>query len=421
MICLALRASDASDTAHGDPEHRFLQIDLYREKTVQCLVMGGYTKGGPYALETLVHYVYIELSLRGDADKDVWFLFALEVNLAMRMGYHRDPSHFPAISRLQGEMRRRLWATVLQGDILVSTQMGMPRMISDWKCDTAEPRNLSDVDLNEDTTELPPPRPETELTPALGIIARRRVLLALGAVSDITATIQPCSYAEIMKVDGVLHDAAGTIPPLLKPKAMASSVTDSPDVIIARLFIENLLYMGQLKLHRRFLHAESTAPEQDVFAYSRAACLAASLGALEIQGVLDVETCSGGQLHMMRWRVSSIMNHTFLTATMVLCSMLHRGQTLLRKDEIVKALRRARSIWMRAASGSREAKRAAETVSFVLSRAGDGHAAGENPFADFSNLGSDSGSLADVEVPRQNEWRHDTMTLEPTAFDGESR
>jgi hypothetical protein len=101
--------------------------------------------------------------------------------------------------------------------------------------------------------------------------------------------------------------------------------------------------------------------------------------------------------------------------------MLHRGQTLLRKDEIVKALRRARSIWMRAASGSREAKRAAETVSFVLSRAGDGHAAGENPFADFSNLGSDSGSLADVEVPRQNEWRHDTMTLEPTAFDGESR
>ncbi len=92
MICLALLASDASDLAHGDPEHRSTQVDLYREKTVQCLVMGEYTKSGPYVLETVIHYVYIELNLRDDADKDIWFLFALEANLAMRMGYHRDPS-----------------------------------------------------------------------------------------------------------------------------------------------------------------------------------------------------------------------------------------------------------------------------------------------------------------------------------------
>lgn len=372
MICLALQASDASDTAHGDPEHRALQIETYREKTVQCLLFGEYTKCGPHVLETVIHYVYIELGLRGDADKDIWFLFALEVSLAMRMGYHRDPSHFAGVTPLQSEMRRRLWATVLQGDILVCSQMGMPRMICDWKYDTAEPCNLNDGDLSEDSAELPPPRPETELTTALGTIARRRMFVALGAISDVTAAVQPCSYAEIMKADGVLLQAAASIPAPLQPKPMASSMTDPPELIMARLFLAHLLHKGQIMLHRRFLLLESSSADQDVFAYSRKACLDAEVGALEIQGVLDEETRPGGQLHMMRWRVSSIMNHTFLTATMVLCSALHCGQTLQRKEEILRVLRRTRAVWMRASPGSREARKAAETVSIVIAQAAEG-------------------------------------------------
>lgn len=74
---------------------------------------------------------------------------------------------------------------------------------------------------------------------------------------------------------------------------------------------------------------------------------------------------------MMRWRVSSILNHQFLTATMILCSLLLRGQTLQRKEEIITMLRSTRVIWMRNSSISQEAKKAAETVSLVLARAGD--------------------------------------------------
>jgi hypothetical protein len=374
MICLAVLGSDASDSAHGDEaEQQSIQIDLYREKIVQCLIMGEYTKSGPYVLETVIHYVYVEYSIRADADKDIWFLLALEVNLAMRMGYHRDPSHFPGISPLQGEMRRRLWATVLMGDILISSQMGMPRMISDWQCDTAEPRNLNDADLDEDTAELPPPRLETEHTTALGVIARRRMLMALGAVSDLTDAVKSCSYAEVMRIDGTLHEAAASIPPPLKMKPMAASVTDSSQVIMSRLFISHMFYKGQIMLHRRFLYMESPSRDEDSFAYSRKACLDASLGMLQIQHVLDEETCPGGQLHTMRWRVTSIMNHHFLTATMTLCSLLHRGRTLHREEEIMAALRRTRTSWMQRSSSSREAKKAAQTVNFVLARAREGH------------------------------------------------
>ena len=56
---------------------------------------------------------------------------------------------------------------------------------------------------------------------------------------------------------------------------------------------------------------------------------------------------------------------------MILCSLLHRGQTLNRKEEIMATLRSTRAIWMRSSSVSREAKKAAETVNLVLAKAGD--------------------------------------------------
>ena len=372
MICLAVLASDAWDSAHNhEMEQQSIQINLYREKIMQSLVLGEYTKSGPYVLETMIHYVYIEFAIHADADKDIWFLLALMVNLAMRMGYHRDLSHFPSISPLKSEMGRRIWATVLQGDILISSQMGMPRMISDWKCDTAEPRNLNDTDLDQDTSELPPPRPETEITTALGTIARRRMLTAIGTISDLTANVKSCNYQEVMRVDASLHEAAASIPQPFKMKSMTASLTDCPQVIMSRLFISHLYYKGQIMLHRRFVLRESTSADEDSFSYSRKACLDASLGVLHIQHTLDEETLPGGQLHMMRWRVSSIINHQFLTATMILCTLLHRGETLHRKEEIMTTLRSTKAIWMRSSSISREAKKAAETVSFVLTRAGD--------------------------------------------------
>lgn len=391
MIGLAVLISDAGESGRGDEaEQRALQTDLYREKIVQCLVMGEYTNAGPYVLETMIHYGHIEFILHDDANKDLWFLLSLTTNLAKRMGYHRDPSHFPGISPFHAEMRRRLWSKVLMSDIIVSSQMGMPRMISSSHFDTAEPQNLSDSDLDVGTAYLPPPRPETEYTATLGVIGRRRVLIALGTVVDLTTAAMPCSHAEVMRADGILHAAAASVPPPLKMKSMAASITDSPQIIFARIFLRHLLYKGQIMLHRRFLLAESSSQEEDSFAYSRGACLDASLGTLEIQHLLDEETSAGGQLHSMRWRVTSSMNHLFLTATMILCSLLYRRRTLGREAEILAALLRTRTIWLRKSAGSSEAQKAADTVNIVLARTGAGHADHNQGGTTLSNA-SDSG------------------------------
>lgn len=342
--------------------------DLYHEKVVQCLILGDYTKSGPYVLETMSQYVYIEFGKHLDSGKDIWFLLGLTITLAMRMGYHRDPSHFPGISPLQGEIRRRIWVNILQGDILISNQMGMPRMLTEWRCDTAEPRNLHDSDIDESMTELSPSRPETEYTRALGIIARRRILVPLGRIADLMTATRPCTYADVMRHDEMLTKAADSLPPPLKMKPMAASVTDSPIVIIDRLFIGHMICKGRTMLHRRFLQAKSPSDKEDIFEYSRTACVDAALASLEIQQIYDAETCPGGQLSQIRWRMSSVQNHHFLTATMILCSVLYHCRDCPRKDVIKAALRRSRAIWVRNSCKSREARKAAEIVNIALTR-----------------------------------------------------
>lgn len=370
IVCLAVTTSDVAEALTGNKKNQALRrVELYAEKVVQCLVLGQYTRTGPYVVECLTHYLHIEFAICTDANKDAWFILGLTIKIAMSMGYHRDPSYFPKLKPLQAEMRRRLWATLLQADILISSQMGMPRMISDTQWDTAQPHNLQDSDLQAKSTQLPVSRPETEHTSSLGIIARIRILKVVGQIADLTSAVAPCSYAEIHRFDGLLREAQASIPQLLQPKSLAASIMDSPQLIMSRLFISQIFYKGQIMLHRRFLYLDPPSHEPDAYTYSRKVCLDAALRLLEIQCIMDEETCSGGQLHVMRWRLSSSLNHQFLIATMILCSLLHRGITLDKSDEIITALNKSRAIWMRNSDKSMEARKAALTISLVLTTA----------------------------------------------------
>jgi hypothetical protein len=370
MICLAVLASSAADSS-SSPGVRNPLVDTYREKIVQCLILGEYTKSGRYVFETLYHYLTIEYSIRKDADQDIWILSGISVNIALRMGYHRDPSHLPGISPFAGEMRRRAWATILQGDILISTQMGMPRMIKDWQCDTVEPRNLNDSDFDEDCSELPMSRPETEITTVSHLVARRRIFGALGVIVDFTASVRPVTYDEVMRLDRILNDAEATVPAYLRMKAMAGAVTDPPQVIMHRLFLRLMFHKGQIMLHCKYLNPDpaTSSDGQTPYSYSRSSCIKAALGILEIQQICDEEISPDGQLYMMRWRASSFMKHEFLTATMLLCFLARQPDALAdghNLDQIIAALTRAHSIWTRSKNSSAEAKTAADTLSIVL-------------------------------------------------------
>jgi len=123
-------------------------VEKFREKAIQCLILGHYTKGGPYVIETLILYFLVEVFHLKDVEIGIWVLVGNIIQIAIHMGYHRDAKHFPNIFPFAGEMRRRVWAMIIQIDFSISTQLGLPRLVRESQSDTAEPRNLKDSDFD---------------------------------------------------------------------------------------------------------------------------------------------------------------------------------------------------------------------------------------------------------------------------------
>ncbi|KAL4977306.1 hypothetical protein BDW66DRAFT_132668 [Aspergillus desertorum] len=353
--------------------------DVFREKAVQCLILARYTTGGPYILETLITILTGEFVLLKDNATDGWLLISMILHLAMRMGYHRDPDHFPGISPFEGEMRRRIWTTILQLDLVLSLEMGLPRSATDTHIDTKLPRNLRDCDFGEDTAEMPPPRPETEWTPVLPLIARGRLISALGLICDVNSDINPPSYDEVVKVDALLEDVHNrAIPPVLRWETMPQPITDSPNLVVQRVSVETTYHKSRILLYRRALISCPVRQSQERDRESVRICLDSALKILSFQQMLHEESQPFGRLCQLRWKVTHIFNQDVLLATSVLCLYLQdvdkfelpetAEQTTWssRAEEIRQQLTISHKIWLQMSTASAQAGKVAKALSVVL-------------------------------------------------------
>jgi hypothetical protein len=350
-------------------------VQNYREKIVQCLILGNYTRSIPYTIETLLVYLHVEFIRSNDTQLGCWILLGIVLRIALRMGYHREPSNFPRILPFQAEMRRRLWVVISQLDVVVSAQVGLPRMIKESQCDTASPRNLLDEDFNASMAYLPPARPDTFQTVTLYFTAKSRIVSIFGIICDLTTSTKPVPYVEFMRLDKMLDDAYQSIPQWLQTRAMSKSIMDDPEAIIRRFFVALLFHKSKCVLHRTYMLPARTDRRYN---YSRKACMENALQILELQNVLDQETQVGGRLYQDRWKVSAVMKTDFLLATTILCVDLDQGQSssgesLAEETEtsqrVVSALNNSYLIWLRSSSSSREAQKAAEALRIVLGKA----------------------------------------------------
>ncbi|KAI1124923.1 hypothetical protein F5Y10DRAFT_20090 [Nemania abortiva] len=91
------------------------------------------------------------LSVGGDL---VWVAMGTLMRTAFQLGLHRDPKQFSHIHIFQAEMRRRIWATILELNAHASLDSGTPPGISYDDFDTSPPANLNDDDMDENTTVL---------------------------------------------------------------------------------------------------------------------------------------------------------------------------------------------------------------------------------------------------------------------------
>jgi hypothetical protein len=102
--------------------------------------------------------------LRAVKADEVWKATGKLLRFAMTAGLHREPSEFPEISLFEGELRRRVWMTIVEMDLEASLTYGMPVMLHERDFTCKAPANVDDVDLFDGMTELPLAKPLEQST-----------------------------------------------------------------------------------------------------------------------------------------------------------------------------------------------------------------------------------------------------------------
>ncbi|POR33915.1 Uncharacterized protein TPAR_05888 [Tolypocladium paradoxum] len=138
---------------------------------------------------------------------DSWTQLGFVVRLAMTMGLHRDPSEFePRMPVFLGEIRRRLWFTIVDMDLHMSLACNLPCLVRDGDFSCRPPRNLNDAELYPDMQELPPTKPIDQMTDnqmqvyaAMTLGARMRVAPLVNRIDNMR------DYQEVLEVGAKLE------------------------------------------------------------------------------------------------------------------------------------------------------------------------------------------------------------------------
>lgn len=332
----------------------------------QCLVLGKYHRPQRYAPEALLLYVQSKSFHSLDPSRDVGTILGMAVRHAYQMGYHRDPDTFGTFSAFEGEMRRRFWATCRQFDLMMSFQLGLPSNIRLENCDTQSPQNLLDTDFDETSAILPPARPEDEPTRLLWFIIKDKQMVTFSKICQDALSFNEREDADVQKLDFEVHQMYDSIPDVLRTRPFSQSSTDSPFLIMTRLYIEYIYLKSLCVLHRRHMTANHL--------YSLAAGSEAAR-TLMIR-FLDMyrEFQPGGQLQANRWMLNSFTINDFLLGTTTACLAVYQRrqhldaaiQDAVPEEALVGLLTQALDVCSDVSHSSKDAQRVAHAIRLVL-------------------------------------------------------
>lgn len=133
---------------------------------------------------------------------DLTWIFAGSIyHLAMCLGLHRDPVHFPKMGPFHAEMRRRLWATVLELSLQSSQDLGMSPLINTQDYDTELPANIDDSEINESIKKAPISKPATTFTrTSIQLSLMRSFCTRLEIAKAVNSFRSETSYEETLRL-----------------------------------------------------------------------------------------------------------------------------------------------------------------------------------------------------------------------------
>ncbi|KAF7596250.1 hypothetical protein BBP40_002783 [Aspergillus hancockii] len=198
------------------------------------------------------------------------------LQLAMQTGLHIDPSLLPGLSFFDQEIRRRLWATVLEITIQSTMDSGGLPLIPIEEIDYQPPLNLADEQFDQDTQTAPSPSPPEVFTRTSTQIALMQSFeLRLKIAWLVNSLRRECPYERALQLSAELSSyyQENTLRPETDavPEHVLQSLTFS-----MRLF-ELLMLRFLLALHQPFI---IKARKDPTFYFSRKVSLEVSLSLL---------------------------------------------------------------------------------------------------------------------------------------------
>ena len=350
----------------------------YKNEAIDCLVAGDFANPGVHTIEALILYAQAEWVTSQDATVEISVVIGMTIRLAMRMGIHRDSRSHPEITTFQGEMRRRLWAAICVMDILYSFQLSLPAVVRRGESDCELPRNIFDHEFDENITELPSPRPLTDITEVSYLIPKTQMLLVFQEILTLTESRNSISVEDVMKCEKALDEAWREVPSHFRLPPPGESTVPSLRLKRTRLNLDRVYQMAQCVLYRKFIRQVPSITQ------NRKRCIDAAMALLSHQATIYLDcdsTPSIYPLNIGKRHFATLTTHDFFVACMAIALDLHFGfgsqpfgprsdDIALwgcdkRKDMII-ALEVSTEFWRISQEESVEAAKAYGIFSFVL-------------------------------------------------------
>lgn len=257
-----------------------------------------------------------------DIGADTFWLSASNMlNMALNMGLHRDPGMFPKVSVFETEMRRRMWATVLEIAVQSNPYAGMPLLLSCEDYDCKPPSNVNDSDFDESTTMLPESKPREVLTQTSWQLALLESIPIRIEIAKLINKIrsQP-TYDEVIRLHESLTEAYRAIPSFFRPQKLNFQYASPAGPTSFQIHMLDLFTRRYL-IHLHCLHAAraGTSPQ---YLLSRKVCLDSSMALLSYPPISEMLPKDAEDFARLRTIGGGMFKEDFFYAAALICSEL---------------------------------------------------------------------------------------------------
>ncbi|KAL3470327.1 hypothetical protein BJX99DRAFT_264319 [Aspergillus californicus] len=213
-----------------------------------------------------------------------WLSAGSLMRTAMAMGLHRDPTKFPALSFLQSEIRRRLWATVLELALQDSLDSATPLLVP-GNFDTSAPSNVNDRSLDQDTATIPVTEPADRFTDtSIQLLLYESVRLRIHAL-EVMHEHKNQSYQRALELGSQLTATCRKATAFFLSAKVARTGTGLEPTEFHAKFLDIQLQRYILAVYTPFMVQARNDPQ---YYYARKACLQSAMAIASYAGTINL-------------------------------------------------------------------------------------------------------------------------------------